>query len=83
MLRVLTTRQATVVTPRCFANREFGGVQAHVRFGQRKREPLVHADGPAEHDALVGVLDGPANCDLADAEGFGGDEDAFWIQAVE
>ena len=42
---------AVVVEPGGLAQHELGGVQAGQRVGQRKLQPLVHSDRPAEHHA--------------------------------
>ena len=57
--------------------------QLGVALGQWKGDALIRTDGPAEHDALVGVGDRLAQRHLADAEGFGGDEDALGVQSVD
>ena len=62
---------------------ELGGVQLHVRFGEREGEALVLADRSAEHDALVGVVDRLGHRGPADAERLGGDQDPLGVQAVE
>ena len=62
---------------------EFGGVQLHVRLGERERDPLVLADRAAEHHPLVGVGDRLVHRRPADAERLGGDQDPLRVEAVE
>ena len=44
---------------------------------------LVLADGAAEDNAVLGVSGGAIEGDEAEADGFGGDEDSFGVEAVE
>ena len=65
------------------ADHEVGGAQLGVGLGEREGDALVLADRAVEHDALVGVGDGPAQRHPADAERLGGDQDALGVEPVE
>ena len=61
----------------------FGGLQLHPAFGKRMLDRLVLADRAAEHDALLGVGGGAPKRGAAEADRFGGDQDALGIDAVQ
>ncbi len=44
---------------------------------------LVHADRPVEHDATLGVVGRARYRDMAEPDGFGRDQDALRIHAVQ
>ncbi len=44
---------------------------------------LILPDRPTKDDALIGVVDGALDKPVAVADGFGGDEDAFSVEAIQ
>ena len=54
-----------------------------MRLGDGELHALVLPDGPAEHDAIAGVLRGLLDEPAAIADALGGDQRALGIQAVE
>src|SRR5262245_13894196 len=74
---------AAVVELRRPQHQQLGGQELGPAFGKRMLDRLVLADRPAEHDALLGVGGGLGEGAPPDADGLGGVEDAFRIDAVE
>ena len=63
---------------------QVGRLELRQTFGGRVRNALVHADRPIEHNALPHVAGtGDGDGGAADANRFGGDQDAFWVETVE
>ena len=52
-------------------------------IGERELDTLILADGPTEDDALFRVGCGATEGDATSAQGFGGDEDALGVEAIE
>ena len=75
--------EALVVLPGGVHGHEAGGFEFHPVFGEGVLDGLVLADGAAEDVAVLGVLGGAFEGDEAEADGFGGDEDSFGVEAVE
>ena len=76
-------RLARVVQGGRLEHHQIGRLQLHPAFRERVLDSLVLADGPAEHDALLGVARRASQCGAADANGFGGDQDALRVHAVQ
>ena len=74
---------AVVVQPRRLEGQQVGRFERHPALGQGVLDRLVLADRPAENDALLGVLRGPGQCCLADADCLRGDQHALGIQPVQ
>ena len=74
---------AAVVEPGRLHRCEMRGLQRRPRSGQRVLDSLVRPDRPPEHDTLARISRGPPNGVAADPDGFGGDQDALGVEALE
>ena len=72
-----------IVLPGGFAHHQIGGFKLHPAFGERMLDGLVLPDRPAEHDALFCIGGRALECGAAEADRFGGDQNALRIHAVE
>ena len=78
-----TARLARIVERRRLEGHQIRRLELGPAFGQRMLDRLVLADGAAEHLALLGVVDGAAEREAADADRLGGDQDALRVEAVQ
>ncbi len=74
---------AVVVEPGGLEGHQVGGFERHPALGQRMLDRLVLADGPAEHDTLLGVLRGARKGGLADADCLRANQHALGVQPVQ
>lgn len=79
---VLAGLVARVVEAGGLVDGEARGFEFHPAGGERVLDALVLADGPAEDVALPRVQGRAPQGREADADGFGGDQDAFGVHAV-
>src|SRR5262249_36857126 len=75
--------QVAIVEGRRFHHHQVRCFQLHPALRERMRDCLILADGPPKDHTLAGIARGFAQGREADADRLRGDEDAFWIHAVQ
>ena len=72
-----------VVQPGSVVRRQLRRLELHVRVSERVRHALVLADGPAEDDAVSGVLRCFFQRGVAQTKSFSGEQTPLGVHAVE
>ena len=75
--------QAGVVEWRGLEGHQVGRLQLRPGLGERVGDALVLADGAAEHDALLRIGRRALERGAAQADGFGGEQHPFGVEALQ